>query len=251
MTPSKLKRIIEALILCQDAPMTLLQIKQAIALSPPLYNDVLRAILDDITAEWLPRGVNLVQVATGWRFQSVADLSPYLERMRAEKPASYSRAVFETLAIIAYRQPVTRGDIEDIRGVTVSSHIIKTLEERGWIESVGHRDVPGRPSLLATTKQFLNDLGLVHLHDLPPLNQQGGELAQLELDGFGGFMPNIEDSLATQTIASLEAGRESAAKPVMVLSSFEPICDLPDNLGEDELAELASLELDEPETSLS
>lgn len=253
MTPSELKRIIEALILCHDVPMTLLQIKQAIDLNTPLHNDVLRAVLDDISTEWQPRGVNLVQVATGWRFQSAADLSPYLERMRAEKPASYSRAVFETLAIIAYRQPVTRGDIEDIRGVTVSSNIIKTLEERGWIDSVGHRDVPGRPSLLATTKQFLDDLGLRSLDELPPLNPQSEDAPQLELDGFGDFAPMVEASLASQTIESLETNsslnqldtvQQVAVLPVKV-SAADTEFELPESFGARELAELSALESDE------
>ena len=149
MTPNEIKRITEALILSQDAPMTLAQIKTA--LDTEINNDTLRLLLDEIKSDWSDRGIHLVQVATGYRFQTAADVLPYIDRMRSEKPVQYSRAVLETLAIIAYRQPVTRGDIEDIRGVTVSSHIIKTLEERGWIDTVGHREVPGRPALLATT----------------------------------------------------------------------------------------------------
>lgn len=167
MNPTELKKIIEALILCHDAPMGLAQIKQALNIK--LNNDVLRTLLDELIHEWSSRSVNLVAVATGWRFQSAPDLTPYLDRMRAEKPVVYSRAVLEILAIIAYRQPVTRGDIEDIRGVAVSSQIIKTLEERGWIDEVGRREVVGRPALFATTKRFLDDLGLLHVRDLPDL----------------------------------------------------------------------------------
>lgn len=167
MNPTELKKIIEALILCHDVPMGLAQIKQALNIE--LNNDVLRALLDELIHEWSSRSVNLVAVATGWRFQSAPDLTPYLDRMRAEKPVVYSRAVLEILAIIVYRQPVTRGDIEDIRGVAVSSQIIKTLEERGWIDEVGRREVVGRPALFATTKQFLDDLGLLHVRDLPDL----------------------------------------------------------------------------------
>jgi segregation and condensation protein B len=170
MTAPNYKRIIEALILCHDAPMPLSQIKMA--LDSDLDNDTLRAILEEIKSDWSERAVQLVQLASGWRFQSAPDVLLFLDRLRAEKPTQYSRAVMETLAIIAYRQPVTRGDIEDIRGVTVSSNIIKTLEERGWIDVVGHRETVGRPALFATTKQFLDDLGLTNLRQLPPLVEQ-------------------------------------------------------------------------------
>ncbi len=180
MTPTEIKRIIEALILCHDAPMTLPQIKETLAIE--INNDTLRLFLEEIKQDWSDRAVHLVQVASGYRFQTAASVMPYIDRLRAEKPAQYSRAVLETLAIIAYRQPVTRGDIEDIRGVTVSSNIIKNLEDRGWIDTVGHREVPGRPALLATTKQFLNDMGLLTLKELPVLaGQTDGETGQLEL----------------------------------------------------------------------
>ena len=181
MNPSELKRIIEALILCHDAPIGLAGIKSALDID--ISNELLRKLLDEITLDWSTRAVCLVQVATGWRFQSAPDLTPYVDRMRAEKPATYSRATLETLAIIAYRQPVTRGDIEDIRGVTVSSQIIKTLEERGWIDAVGHREVVGRPTLFATTKQFLDDLGLANVRDLPSLTEPEIENQHPELTG--------------------------------------------------------------------
>lgn len=180
MTPNEIKRITEALILSNDAPMSLAQIKAALNID--INNDTLRLLLDEIKAEWSERAVHLTQVATGYRFQTAADVLPYIDRLRSEKPAQYSRAVLETLAIIAYRQPVTRGDIEDIRGVTVSSHIIKSLEERGWIDTVGYREVPGRPALWATTKHFLDDLGLLSLKELPVLlGQEDGDTGQLEL----------------------------------------------------------------------
>ncbi|TDP74188.1 SMC-Scp complex subunit ScpB [Roseateles toxinivorans] len=131
--------------------------------------DTLRSLLDELTRDWEGRGVELVAVATGWRFQSRPELREYLDRLNPEKPQRYSRAVMETLAIIAYRQPVTRGDIEDIRGVAVTSQIVKQLEDRGWVEAIGYRESPGRPALLATTKQFLDDLGLASLEQLPPL----------------------------------------------------------------------------------
>jgi len=128
-------------------------------------------LLDELRDAWQGRGVELVNLASGWRFQTRPEFQPYLERLSHEKPPRYSRAVMETLAIIAYRQPVTRGDIEDIRGVTVSSNVIKSLEARGWIDTVGYREVPGRPALYATTKTFLDDLGLRSLQELPPLEQ--------------------------------------------------------------------------------
>lgn len=175
-----MKRIIEALILSHDAPMPLVKIREALASEVNL--DTLRLLMDDLKIDWSGRGVQLTQVAGGYRFQTAPDVLPYIDRLRSDKPVQYSRAVLETLAIIAYRQPVTRGDIEDIRGVTVSSQIIKTLEERGWIDTVGHREVPGRPALFATTKDFLNDLGLVSLKELPVLvGQTDTATGQLEL----------------------------------------------------------------------
>jgi segregation and condensation protein B len=131
--------------------------------------DTLRRLLDELVRDWQGRGVELVTLASGWRFQSRPEMRAYLDRLHPEKPPRYSRAAMETLAIIAYRQPVTRGDIEDIRGVTVSSQIVKQLEDRGWIDAIGYREAPGRPALYATTRQFLDDLGLASLDQLPPL----------------------------------------------------------------------------------
>ena len=136
-----------------------------------LAPEVVRKLLDELREEWSERTVELVQLATGWRFRTRTEYMPYLEALNPEKPPKYSRAVLETLSIIAYRQPVTRGDIEDIRGVTVATQVIKALEERGWVDVVGYRDTPGRPALFATTKKFLDDLGLRSLTELPPLEQ--------------------------------------------------------------------------------
>jgi segregation and condensation protein B len=136
---------------------------------PPLEQDVIRKLLDEVRHAWVGRTVELTQVASGWRFRAKPELQPYLDRLSPEKPPRYSRAAMETLAIIAYRQPVTRGDIESIRGVAVSTYLIKALEDRQWIEVVGHRETPGRPALYATTKQFLDDLNLRSLSELPPL----------------------------------------------------------------------------------
>ncbi len=204
MTPNEIKRIIEALILCHDVPMSLAHLKEALAID--INNDTLRLLLDEIKTEWSERAVHLTQVATGYRFQTAPDVIPYIDRLRAEKPVQYSRAGLETLAIIAYRQPVTRGDIEDIRGVTVSSNIIKNLEERGWIDTVGYREVPGRPALLATTKQFLNDLGLVSLKELPVLmGQADAETGQLELVDHHSDADKIQLQQMTQTLEPLTA----------------------------------------------
>lgn len=136
---------------------------------PALPGDLVRRLLEDLQADWSGRKVELVQVASGWRFQGRAEVQPFLDRLSPEKPPKYSRAAMETLAIIAYQQPVTRGDIESIRGVAVSTNVIKSLEDRQWIEAVGHRETPGRPALYATTKTFLDDLGLTSLAELPPL----------------------------------------------------------------------------------
>jgi segregation and condensation protein B len=135
--------------------------------------DIVRRLLEDLRGDWQGRGVELVAVASGWRFQARVEFQRYLDRLNPQKPPRYSRAVLETLAIIAYRQPVTRGDIESIRGVSVSSAILKTLESRGWVDVVGHREVPGRPGLYATTRKFLDDLRLRSLEELPPLEELG------------------------------------------------------------------------------
>ena len=167
------KRVLETALLCAQQPMALREIKALFEdqLETPQLQDLLQSLQDD----WADRGIELVELASGWRFQSRADMRHFLDRLNPEKPPRYSRAVMETLAIIAYRQPVTRGDIEDIRGVTVATPIVKQLEDRGWIEVIGHREAPGRPALYATTRQFLDDLGLAGLQDLPMLD--GGATA--------------------------------------------------------------------------
>ena len=180
--PAQLKRVLEAVLFSAQQPLTPLELKKVFL--EEIGTDVLRVLLDEIRIEWTDRPLELVQIASGWRFRTRAEYLPYLERLNPERPPKYSRAVLETLAIIAYRQPVTRGDIEDIRGVTVASQIVKVLEERGWVDVVGHRDTPGRPALLATTKKFLDDLGLRSVTELPPLEMmnQTLELADAQQD---------------------------------------------------------------------
>ena len=166
---AELKRVLEAVLLSTREPLSLLDLRKLFA--DQVGADVLRGLLDELRTDWSSRSLELLQVASGWRFRTRAEFMPYLERLNPEKPPRYSRAVLETLAIIAYRQPVTRGDIEDIRGVTVATQVIRVLEERGWVDVVGHRDTPGRPALLATTRKFLDDLGLRSLAELPALEQ--------------------------------------------------------------------------------
>jgi segregation and condensation protein B len=166
-TPEGMKRILEAALLSTPQAMTVPDLKKMFPEEPD--SETIRKLLDELREEWLGRPAELVLLASGWRFRTRAEYMPYIERINPEKPPKYSRAVMETLAIIAYRQPVTRGDIEDIRGVTVASTVIKALEDRGWIDVVGYRDTPGRPALLATTRKFLDDLGLRSLNELPAL----------------------------------------------------------------------------------
>lgn len=169
MEPSLIKRVLEAALLAAREPMTPNDMKKMF--DEEFSSETLRKLLDQLREEWAERPVELIQLASGWRFRTRAEYLPYIERLNPERPPKYSRAVLETLAIIAYRQPVTRGDIEEIRGVAVNANVVKTLEERGWIDVVGHRDTPGRPALFATTKQFLDDLGLRSVSELPPLEQ--------------------------------------------------------------------------------
>lgn len=180
MNTTEAKRILETALICAQQPMPVRDLR--VLFNDSLGADTIKTLLEELQQEWTGRGVELVCVATGWRFQSRPEMREYLDRLHPEKPPRYSRATLETLAIIAYRQPVTRGDMEDIRGVTISSLIIKQLEDRGWIEVIGHREAPGRPALYATTKHFLDDLGLASLDQLPLMEspaQPGGMLDML------------------------------------------------------------------------
>ncbi|VVE89507.1 SMC-Scp complex subunit ScpB [Pandoraea bronchicola] len=178
MNTQEAKLVLETALICAQEPLKVGDLRKLF--NDAVSGDTVRALLEEIRVQWDGRGVELVALATGWRFQSRPRMREYLDRLNPEKPPKYSRAVMETLAIIAYRQPVTRGDIEEIRGVTVNTQIIKQLEDRGWIEVIGHRDVPGRPGLYATTKDFLDDLGLRALDALPPLEDPAAQ-AQIDL----------------------------------------------------------------------
>ena len=199
------KSILEAALLVAGEPVPVAQLSRLFA--PPLAEDTIDSLLRELARDWAGRKIELKQVASGWRFQGARSVQPYLDRLAPEKPPRYSRAVIETLAIVAYQQPVTRGDIEAIRGVAVSTNVVKTLEERQWVEAVGHRDTPGRPALYATTKAFLDDLGLRSLTELPPL---------AELDSSHLLeMPDAPTKAAETpfTSASPLLGTDSAAQP--------------------------------------
>ena len=210
------KRVLETALMCAQQPLPLKNMRELFADS--IGVDSIKQMLDDLRNDWAGRGMELVNVATGWRFQSRPEMREFLDRLHPEKPPKYTRATLETLAIIAYRQPVTRGDMEDIRGVTISSLLIKQLEDRGWVEVIGHRDAPGRPALFATTKQFLDDLGLASLDQLPLLEHpsQGAALGDLAsaLD---------EPAEAASSVLALDD-----AGPQMIMSLDEQIAPEPE-----------------------
>jgi segregation and condensation protein B len=202
MNTQDAKRVLETALICAQAPLSLREMR--VLFDDQVGPDTLRSLLDELTRDWEGRGVELVALATGWRFQSRPEMREYLDRLNPEKPPRYSRAVMETLAIVAYRQPVTRGDIEDIRGVTVSSQIIKQLEDRGWIEAIGYREAPGRPALYATTRQFLDDLGLHSLNQLPPLEGTSAHEAD-PMDAAAPVQPQLLGAEDEQASLPLEA----------------------------------------------
>ncbi len=178
MNTADAKRVLETALICSQQPLPAAEM--AVLFNDSLTLDTLKELLLELQHDWAERGVELVELASGWRFQSRPEMREYLDRLHPEKPPRYSRATLETLAIIAYRQPVTRGDIEDIRGVTVNSLLLKQLEDRGWIEVIGHRSTVGRPALFATTRHFLDDLGLASLDQLPPMDNPGAQLGAVQ-----------------------------------------------------------------------
>lgn len=197
------KRVLETALICAQQPLPLREM--GVLFNGALTADSIRLALEDLQNDWSGRGAELVHVATGWRFQSRPQMREYLDRLHPEKPPRYTRATLETLAIIAYRQPVTRGDMEDIRGVTINSLILKQLEDRGWVEVIGHRETVGRPALFATTKQFLDDLGVDSLDQLPAMESGSGQAAMLEQIEFGMAEP----------IAVPESDADAAASAVL------------------------------------
>jgi segregation and condensation protein B len=220
---AEVKKILETALLTSPEPLSLSDLKKLF--DDQLANETLRKVLEDLRADWEGRGVELVNVASGWRFRARAEAQKFLDRLDPQKPPKYSRAVLETLAIIAYRQPVTRGDIEDIRGVTVSSNILKSLEARGWIDVVGHREVPGRPQLYATTKAFLDDLNLRSLDELPPLDDLGTLVESGPLGGQGATGTEVgAEELHAETAG---AGTDDVADDAPLLDEDSIAGDLP------------------------
>jgi len=245
MDTAEAKRVLETALLCAREPLSIHSLKKLFVevddqdrpRGPGVGSDTIKELLEELRLDWSGKGVEVISLSTGWRFQSRPEMKLYLDRMNPERPPKYSRATLETLAIIAYRQPVTRGDIEEIRGVAVNSQTIKMLEDRGWVDAIGYRDVVGRPALLGTTKQFLDDLGLNSLSQLPALQQisdmQGGGMEALEAalqenfdkaalssaeqqhDGTESELPAAEAQAAT----SPEAGQEA-------LTTHDPAPDL-------------------------
>lgn len=214
MNTQEAKIVLETALLTAQQPLPVEQLRKLF--DEELDDDTVRVLLEELRSDWNGRGVELVVLASGWRFQSTLAMRPVLDRLNPEKPPKYSRAVLETLAIIAYRQPVTRGDIEEIRGVTASAPVIKTLEERGWVETIGHREAPGRPGLLATTRAFLDDFGLRSLQELPPIGADGAAPnTPIELPfppalssalAFGGEEPPAAQALPAQIDAFATSG---------------------------------------------
>lgn len=192
MNTTDAKRVLETALICAQQPLPLREM--GVLFNGVLTADSLKLLLEDLQNDWSGRGVELVRVATGWRFQSRPQMREYLDRLHPEKPPRYSRATLETLAIIVYRQPVTRGDMEDIRGVTINSLLLKQLEDRGWVEVIGHRETVGRPALYATTRQFLDDLGVDSLDQLPVMGSTSGQVSMLEQIEFGLAEPGLKPS---------------------------------------------------------
>ncbi|MBI3370123.1 MAG: SMC-Scp complex subunit ScpB [Burkholderiales bacterium] len=222
MNTTDAKRVLETALICAQQPLPLRDMRALF--DGEVGMDTLRALLDELARDWDGRGVELVALASGWRFQSRPEMRNYLDRLHPEKPPHYSRAAMETLAIIAYRQPVTRGDIEDIRGVTVSSQIVKQLEDRGWIEPIGYREAPGRPALYATTRQFLDDLGLATLDQLPVIDGTPAAVAAIDaaLAPQAPLQPTLIDDVdGDQSVLPLDEviAAEAATAPVSAPTS--------------------------------
>jgi segregation and condensation protein B len=203
------KRILEAALLATQEPLPLSELKRLF--DNEIAADTLKNLLEELRADWSGRAVELVCLASGWRFQTRLEFQPYLERLSPEKPPRYSRAVMETLAIIAYQQPVTRGDIEAVRGVAVSTNVVKSLEDRQWVEVVGHRETPGRLALDATTETFLDDLGLRSLSELPSLAELDASHL-LEIPDAPKQAAEAQRALAIPVVASPTDRSDAAAE---------------------------------------
>ena len=226
MNTTDAKRVLETALICSQQPLPVRELR--VLFNDELGADTIKALLGDLQNEWAQRGVELVQVASGWRFQSRPAMREYLDRLHPEKPPRYTRAVLETLAIIAYRQPVTRGDMEDIRGVTINALILKQLEDRGWVEVIGHRETVGRPALFATTRQFLDDLGLESLDQLPVLDSPG-QPAQL-----GAALANMSEAQPGLAMdAAMDGNTEPDPGEAAAAATLEPAPPADENSADD------------------
>ena len=225
MNTTDAKRILETALICSQQPVPVRELR--VLFDDALSADSIKGLLAALQLEWAQRGVELVCVASGWRFQSRPEMREYLDRLHPEKPPKYTRATLETLAIIAYRQPVTRADMEDIRGVMINSLIIKQLEDRGWIEVIGHREAAGRPALFATTRQFLDDLGIESLDQLPAIDSPAGEARILSAlnDANGGDQPALLGTPPAETTVALAAEMDDPGNgtPQGIRDESEPI----------------------------
>ncbi|MES1979883.1 MAG: SMC-Scp complex subunit ScpB [Pseudomonadota bacterium] len=226
MNTTDAKRVLETALICAQQPLPLREM--GVLFNGALTPDSIRLALDELQNDWAGRGAELVHVATGWRFQSRPQMREYLDRLHPEKPPRYTRATLETLAIIAYRQPVTRGDMEDIRGVTINSLILKQLEDRGWVEVIGHRETVGRPALYATTKQFLDDLGVDSLDQLPAMDGGAGQAAMLEQIEFGmaDAEPLAKDGGQAPAVEEFQETVQPQAEPVETTDEANEIKDV-------------------------
>lgn len=228
MNTADAKRILETALICSSQPLPVRDMR--VLFDDELGADTIKVLLLELQEDWAQRGLELVNVASGWRFQSRPEMRDHLDRLHPEKPPRYTRAALETLAIIAYRQPVTRGDMEDIRGVTINSLILKQLEDRGWVEVIGHRETVGRPALYATTRQFLDDLGLGSLDQLPLIETPAQQAALVDaLDQASGNQPGLpmevsgdsDADASAMTQAGLDADTELALPPAEVAEAVE------------------------------
>ncbi|MBK6009099.1 SMC-Scp complex subunit ScpB [Ramlibacter ginsenosidimutans] len=230
MNTADARRVLETALICTQQPLTVRELR--VLFNDELGADTVKELLGELQAEWAQRGVELVCVASGWRFQSRPEMREYLDRLHPEKPPRYSRAALETLAIIAYRQPVTRGDMEDIRGVTINTQILKQLEDRGWVEVIGHREAVGRPALYATTRQFLDDLGLASLDQLPELQGPTREGVFEAFARAGAPQPELAmaeespaaegDSTAAVPAADSDTGEHAGPPPAAGIGDHDP-----------------------------
>jgi segregation and condensation protein B len=251
MNTAQAKRVLETALLTAGQPLSLRDMR--VLFDDVLGADTLRQMLQDLQYEWTSKGLELVRVASGWRFQSRPELRSYLDRLHPEKPPKYTRAVLETLAIIAYRQPVTRGDMEDIRGVTINSQILKQLEDRGWVEVIGHRETVGRPGLYATTRQFLDDLGLAALDQLPMLSQVDGQTSALS--GLVDELPvqpslSLEDAINAvpfdMPIVADPDAPSASTEPDASVGIHDPLSGQPDHVDDPRLSAQPDISTDRP-----